>query len=91
VVVNIELQNDTDEPIDLSGVSINATYADGTPAVPHQTGPLEVFSGTLAPGERSTAAYLFRVPADQRDTLVIDVHHANEVNYVLVSVAQPAP
>jgi hypothetical protein len=91
VIVTIELQNDTAGPVDLGAVSINASYADGTPAVPHQTGPADVFTGTLAPGANSTGSYLFRVPTEQQGSIVIDVHHAEEVNYVIVDVREPAP
>ena len=89
VIVTLELQNDTDDTVDLAGVAINAAYGD-TPAIPHRTAPIEALSGTLAPGARSSGTYAFRVPADQMDAIVIDVHHAGEVSYVVVDVGEAA-
>jgi hypothetical protein len=86
ILVTVELFNDTADPVDLGGVSVNASYGDGTPAIPHQTGPATPLAGTLDPGERSTGSYTFRVPAGQAGSAVIDVHHADQVSYVIVDV-----
>ncbi len=87
VLVRLEIRNDTGEAVDLGGVAINATYGtDATPAIPHQTGPIDVLSGTLEPGGTATGTYAFRLPEDAMGSLVIDVHHAGAETYVIVEV-----
>jgi hypothetical protein len=85
ITVTVELRNDTDETIDLSGLAVNASYGDGTPAIPHQTGATPV-GGTLVPGETATGTYLFSVPEDQVGSVVIDIHHASATSFVVVEV-----
>jgi hypothetical protein len=88
VLVTLELRNDTDADVDLGGVSVNASYADGVPAALHQTGPVDPLMGTLEPGDRATGTYAFRVPTAEQGSIVLDVHHGNEVSYVIVEVGE---
>ncbi|MGH8976791.1 MAG: hypothetical protein ACRDV7_01860 [Acidimicrobiia bacterium] len=87
VIVKIEVRNDANAPIDLAGIAVNAHYGENVPAPP--SGPSDAtLSGTVAPGARATGEYGFRVPEDQRGSVVVDIQHSAAPNVVLVNAAQ---
>jgi hypothetical protein len=83
VIATVEVRNDTDEPFDLGGLAINAHYGDDTPASPSLL-PGRSLSGTVAPGQRVSGDFGFRVPEDERDSLVLDIQHSGTPNVVIV-------
>jgi hypothetical protein len=83
VAIHLELRNEADQAVDLGGIAVNATDAEGTPASPNRGAPAEQLTGLLAPGATSTGVYVFRVDGSP-DGLVIDVHHNASPNIVLV-------
>ena len=89
VIVHLEIRNDTSGPVDLGLLAVNASYG-GTPAVPRLFVSVDPLAGPLGPGERRSGTYAFQVPADQRSSVVIDVHHAEELRFVLVEVGDAA-
>lgn len=74
VQVDLEITNGTSAEISLATVTVNAYYgADSTPASPYSQPPAEAFPDTLAAGASAKARYLFSVPADARDSVIITV------------------
>ena len=87
VLVTVEVRNDTGDDVELGGFAINASHgSDATPAIPHQTGPIEVLRGTLEPGDTASGTYAFRLPEEEMDSLVIDLHHSAAEAYMVVEV-----
>lgn len=71
----IDIANDRTEPFDLGYTVVNGyTGDDRTPARSFIRGGSAPFSGSIAPGEKTTGVYIFAVPEDQRDnaTLTVD-------------------
>jgi hypothetical protein len=78
VQVDIELTNVSPTDLSLDGVTVNGYYgADKTPASPivAQSGQGS-FDGVLAAGATAKGRYVFSVPADQRDAVIITVSPA---------------
>lgn len=86
VVVRLELRNATDQTVDLTGIAVNAEYGDGVPAIPNASIADPGLRGPLAPGASQAGLFGFRVPEDQMDSLVIDVHNSAAPNIVIVEV-----
>jgi hypothetical protein len=84
VIVTVEVRNDTDAPVDLAGIAVNAHYGGDVPAPPNVI-PGDPLRGRVAPGARATGQYGFRVPEDQASTIVIDVQHSGAPNLVVVT------
>lgn len=89
VVVTLEVRNAGAAPIDAGGVVVNAAYGHATPADPNYSDAAEPLSGMLEPGATATGSYAFRVPSDQVDSLVLDIHHATSPNVVVVEADAP--
>jgi len=86
VLVTVEVRNETDEAIDLAGFAINAHYGDGTPAPPIMVAG-DALAGLLAPGERKSGQYGFRVAQGQEATVVVDIQHSSAPNLVVVDAS----
>ena len=71
--VTVEIRNDSNEPVDLSQVTVSATYGDAVPAIENTRAPSEQLEGSVAPGDRATGVYLFRVSPEQQDSLIVAV------------------
>jgi hypothetical protein len=83
VIVTLEVRNVTDTPFDLDGLAINAHYGHGVPALPNHV-PGEPLVGMLAPGQRKSGLYEFRIAKGAENTVVIDIEHASAPNVVIV-------
>ncbi|MET4780335.1 DUF4352 domain-containing protein [Glaciihabitans sp. UYNi722] len=73
--IDIQFINSGSSSISLDEVGVNVYYgADKTPAAPVSTNSGKAgFSGSLASGKSATGRFLFNVPKDQQDSLIITV------------------
>jgi len=75
--LTIVLDNGTDAPLDLGGVTVDlSSGAEAAPARPSNSEPARPFSGVLAPGSSAEGVYVFVVPPDQRGDVVVTVNYA---------------
>ena len=65
---------------------MTASYGDGTPAIVNRSEPAKDFAGSVAPGESATGVYVFRAPADEADSVVIEVQSGTQPNVVRFEV-----
>lgn len=84
VAVNVDLSNESKDPIDLGGVVVNAYYGGGTPAGSTAGAPAAPAAGPLAPGETKRGVYVFQVPRAQAGSLVVEVNYSGSPNVVLI-------
>lgn len=62
------------KPVDLSTIAVNAFYGpDQTPAITASGPGGEPFTGTIKAGGERRGVYIFNVPANARDDVVIEV------------------
>jgi len=87
VVVTIEIDNETDAPVDLNGLAVNAHYGHGIPAVPLFV-PGQRLEGILGSHQRKSGRYEFHVARGQAGTVVIDIAQSNSPNVVIVDAAR---
>ena len=80
VAATIEVENGSKQPFDLTTIAVTATYGDGTPAIVSRSDPASDLTGTVAAGRTATGVYVFRVPKDQADTLLIQVQSGVKPN-----------
>ncbi|MDT0275714.1 hypothetical protein [Blastococcus goldschmidtiae] len=72
--ITVRLVNGTAEELPLSGVAINVFHgADRTPAPPLEDPSQSPFAGSLPPGDAAEGGYVFRVPADDRQEIRVEV------------------
>lgn len=71
IAVTVAVHNGSDTPVDLAELALTATYGKRTPAIENTLEPSDPLTGTLAPGEDRTGMYVFRVPSDQNDTVIV--------------------
>jgi hypothetical protein len=72
--VTVRIENGTAEPVSLDGVATNLYWgADRTPASPLDDPSRRPFAGTVAAGETAEAVYVFSVPEDVRDDVIVEV------------------
>lgn len=90
VRVTIQLTSGAKKTLDLNNTVVNLSYgAEKTPA-PALSGPgTKPLPSTLAPGKSQSAAYVFAVPPDQRDTVAITVDYS--VKTPIVAFTGKAP
>jgi hypothetical protein len=76
LAVTVELTNDGAEPVSLDSVAVNvAAGPDGAPAAPIADGATAPLAGALAPGDSARATYVFTVPVELRDVVVVTVSY----------------
>lgn len=85
VAVRLELRNDTGRPIDLGGVAVNA-FVDEEPAVPSSADPSSPLKGVLPSGAARDGHYVFRVPHEHADALVLEVQHNAWETIVMIAL-----
>jgi hypothetical protein len=74
VRVTVRLRNGTAAPLALDDAVVTLTFgADSAPASPVEDSSVARFSGTLEPGDAGEGVYVFRVPADQRGAVTVQV------------------
>jgi hypothetical protein len=80
VAVTYVIHNGSSSPIDLSQLSVAATYGNGTPADENTSPPSKLLSGTLAPGASQQGTSVFRVPIDQAGAVIVSVQSGAAAN-----------
>jgi hypothetical protein len=84
VAITVRVVNGSDEPLDLSNVVADLQYGeDQTPAIRSDRAPTAPFSGTLGPGERTSATYAFRIDEADRDEVTLLISLSLEVPVVV--------
>jgi hypothetical protein len=73
VSVHVRVHNTTTAAVNLSGFAVTASYGQGTPASPTDSGGAAPLTGMLAPGDAADGTYVFLVPAAQSSTLRVEV------------------
>lgn len=74
VRVTVRLQNGTAAPLVLDDAVVTLVFGpDAAPASPVDDPSTVPFSGTVAPGDEGEGVYVFRVPADQRGAVTVQV------------------
>jgi hypothetical protein len=74
VRVTVRLRNGTAAPLSLDDAVVTMEFgADAAPASPVQEASAAPFTGTVAPGDEGEGVYVFRVPADQRGAVTVQV------------------
>jgi hypothetical protein len=72
--VELEMTNDSDEPISLERVQVEVTYGeDRTPGIELSESGTVPFAPSVAPGDSTTGTVVFVVPVDQRDLVQVVV------------------
>ena len=72
--ITVRLVNGTDADLPLSGVAVTVFHgADRAPASPLEDRSQSPFAGDLPPGDAAEGVYVFRVPADDRDDIRVEV------------------
>ncbi len=84
IAVTVEIRNESESPLDLSGLAVNALYGD-VPADTSMAEPSDPMRGSLAPGKEASGVYVFRMPGGaSSDSLRIEVEHNGATDVVVV-------
>lgn len=75
VALTLTVENDSDEPIDLSTAMVSVTGSKDSFGQPTTSEPYSPFLGSVEPGETSSGIYVFRLPAEERDSLQVTVEY----------------
>lgn len=75
VALTLTVENTSDEPIDLSTAMVSVTGSKDSLGQPTTSEPYSPFSGSVEPGKTSSGIYVFRLPADERDSLEVTVEY----------------
>jgi len=86
VAATLTVRNDSKDPFDLSSLAVTATYGDGTPAIASSSDPARNLTGVLRPGGSADGVYVFRAPAKESDSLVIEAQSSARRNVVHFTV-----
>ncbi len=86
VAATLEVRNGSKAAFDLSTIAVTASYGDGTPAIVNRSEPAADLAGSVEPGGTAKGVYVFRAPADQADTMVIEVQSGTQPNVVRFKV-----
>lgn len=75
VALTLTVENGSDDAIDLSTAMVSVTGSKDSYGQATTSEPYSPFAGTLAPGETASGVYVFRLPADERDSLQVTVEY----------------
>jgi hypothetical protein len=73
VAFAVEIRNQGSRPVDLGGFTVTASYGSDVPASPSNAAPADPLTGRLAPGGTAAGTYVFRMPANQIESVRIQV------------------
>jgi hypothetical protein len=75
VAATIRFENESGEPLDLSGAMVSLVDAAGNVAVPTTSSPAAPAFGTFDDGEAAEGTYVFRIPEDTRHEITLTVDY----------------
>lgn len=75
VALTIDVKNTSDEAIDLSTAMVSVTGSKGSYGQATTSDPYDPFLGSVEPGAEASAVYVFRLPADERNSLQVSVEY----------------
>ena len=76
VAVTVEITNGSSAAIGLDTVTVTLADAGGTPATTISSDPAAPLQGALEPGAAKSGTYVFTVPADQRNPVMVTVNYS---------------
>lgn len=86
IAVTLVLRNDTSAPVDLGGLAVTASTADGVPVDPSDSPPASPAQGVLEPGGSATGTWAFSDPATGDGPLQVQVSSTSSVSVVVVQL-----
>ncbi|TXR56373.1 hypothetical protein [Quadrisphaera setariae] len=85
VAVSVRVENGSDAPVDLGGLTVTATYgADAVPATLLTGAPSAPAEGVLAPRKSAEGVWAFTVPSGQASSLVLTISSISSGTTVVV-------
>jgi len=84
VAVRVSLRNGTSARVDLGGVLVSTTYADGAPGDPSTSAPSDVPTGVLEPGDSAEGTWVFSRPAGGEGSVEVTVGSISSSSVVVV-------
>ncbi|MGC5172280.1 DUF4352 domain-containing protein [Micromonospora sp. DT81.3] len=75
VALTINVDNASDETIDLSTAMVSVTGSGGSYGQATTSEPFSPFMGSVEPGAAASGVYVFRLPAQERDALQVSVEY----------------
>lgn len=88
--VTVRLDNASDRTLDLGGVQVTMSYgADEAPASPVNDPTAASFTGVLPPGASAEGRYVFTVPEDARDVVMVSVGYEAGRPFLVFSGSAP--
>jgi hypothetical protein len=73
--ITVDVRNDTDAAVDIESVGVDLTDSAGEPGIAVTTDASNPFAGSLDPGASATGVYVFRVPTDARNPVLVTVSY----------------
>jgi hypothetical protein len=80
VAVTLQIDNGSSAAVDLSQLSVSATYGNGVPADENTSSPSKLLSGSLSPGATQQGTYVFLVPTNQTGNVIVSVQSGAAAN-----------
>ena len=75
MALTINVDNASDEAIDLSTAMVSVTGSGGSYGQATTSEPYSPFLGSVEPGAEASGVYVFRLPAEERDSLQVSVEY----------------
>ncbi|WP_417216871.1 DUF4352 domain-containing protein [Arthrobacter sp.] len=75
LAITLRLKNSSEKPINIDSAVIGLSDAMGNPAQPTTSDPFKPFQGEVAPGATSLGTYVFLIPKQDRNDLVLTVEY----------------
>lgn len=72
LAVTVRVRNDRSTAVDLGNAVVNLTAADGSPGSMMTGPPADPLPARVGSGKAATGVYVFAVPVDQRDPIVVE-------------------
>jgi hypothetical protein len=71
--ITVKITNGTNRAVDVGSADVEVTDSAGNAGIPVTTGATAPFHGQIAAGAAATGAYVFRLPANRRNPVVVRV------------------
>ncbi len=83
IVLHVDVRNDSDAAVDLSGFLVNVFGSQGSPGVAMFGAPAESVPAEVAPGETVSGVYVFTLPVDESSTIRVEASYSTEAATVV--------